>query len=602
MKRKNIEIEDKPDASEGLFDFFRAADTRPIWQWAEDHITLPHSARRSFFSSDTAPYIKAPLEALQSPSVRECTVVAAVQSSKSTIAEVYANWIISEDPGPVMWNFQTDDDAKTAAETRIWPMFNRCKPVAAKIQQGNSKRRTQTVIFNDGSFLVIQGANAPSNLQSQSIRYLINDEVWLWPAGHLDEARKRVTAFWNSKILNVTSGGVVGDDVDMAFRAGTMCEWSFECPKCRTVQPWKWSQLKWDDNTTTRTLTGEWKLQEVAKTIRYECAGESCKQTFIDQPNIRKALNARGVYRAMNENPVPNKVSFHWNALAVEWIPWASLVNEFLAAVDAARHAVMLPLQEFTQKRLAEQWEERAPEDKVTVPSSDYNQGDDWELEKMRFMTVDVQEDHFWYVIRAWAENGASRLVRCGKLGTFDDVRECQQENRVPDKCVLPDAAHRTREVYFWSCVYGWTCVIGSDKKSFSHQCRDGKVKTSLISKPERGDPLMGAHRQAFATGRMKTRYATVFHWSGPGIKDVLESHARGRGPEWQIPRDTPDEWFIHMRSEIKVVRRHPFTGRPETVWKLIGKKQNHMRDCECEQIVAAVIARLLGDGLPENE
>jgi hypothetical protein len=94
----------------------------------------------------------------------------------------------------------------------------------------------------------------------------------------------------------------------------------------------------------------------------------------------------------------------------------------------------------------------------------------------------------------------------------------------------------------------------------------------------------------------MKTRCCPLVRWSNPSIKDILEALSRGKGATWEIPRDTPDFWHEHMRSEVKRVRPNATTGRPEVQYILVGKRQTHTRDCECMQVVMAIIGKVLGD------
>ena len=89
--------------------------------------------------------------------------------------------------------------------------------------------RTQTeVFFPGGLFFILNSANL-SHQQSQSVRWKINDEIWMprW-ADVYEDACKRVTAFeqqGTSHILDISQGGIEGDQADKSFRNGSMREW-----------------------------------------------------------------------------------------------------------------------------------------------------------------------------------------------------------------------------------------------------------------------------------------------------------------------------------------------------------------------------------------
>lgn len=579
-----------------------------VVDWCCQHVRMPYSARQERFSTKIARYIEEPLryaagnQVLHGHRVKETTVLGAVQSAKSSMQEALACFAISEDPGPLMWNFQTNEDAKEAAESRIQKLFSATRPVRERLP-GHGRQRTTAINFDD-LYLIIQGAETRSNLQSKSIRWQINDEVWLWPDGNHAEAKKRVTAFWNSSILNVSTGSIKGSEIDAAFLEADQREWMFKCPSCETFQKYHIKRkgdaggLTWDDNELTHS-GGEWNKLEVAKTVRYEC--DCCDHIFYDTPRTRREMNLSSRYFAQNPNPLPGKVSFHYNALAVEWVPWADIVLEFLNATSLAKQGFLLPLKEFILKRLAEAWEERGAEEAVAVETSGYRMGDAWDEEETKFMAVDVQDLSFYVGIRQVASDGASRGYYYAHLDTWDDVRAAQLEHGVDDKRVLVDASFGPgkmgpRAVFYECCKYGWTALQGDDKEYFSIiDKRTGLSKRRLYGKMQFGDPLIGQKKgqPQYDAKFMKMRVCPLFRWSNPGVKDILENLSRKRGVSWEIPMDIPNEWHKHMAAEVKKVEKSSSTGRPVAKYVQV-KRDNHYRDVELMLLVAMLIARLL--------
>ena len=75
------------------------------------------------------------------------------------------------------------------------------------------KKRNTTIHFRNGMTLWVLGAHNKTNLQRRSIRWLIGDETWRWPVGHMAEAEARVTAFgWLGKCLFMSQGAEENDD------------------------------------------------------------------------------------------------------------------------------------------------------------------------------------------------------------------------------------------------------------------------------------------------------------------------------------------------------------------------------------------------------
>ena len=112
--------------------------------------------------------------------------------------------------------------------------------------------------------------------------------------------------------------------------------------------------------------------------------------------------------------------------MGVWWISWKKLVLEWLKAIEEKKKGNIEPTKAFIMKRLAQVWNEevdlKADWQILDDRKAAYDPEDEWEEEFRRFLTVDMQKDHFWYVCRAWAKGGASRLIEFGKFRAFDEI------------------------------------------------------------------------------------------------------------------------------------------------------------------------------------
>ena len=69
---------------------WRPPDRRPPWAWAEQHIgSIAYSPIPGRFRSDNSPQIREPLEALIDPRVRLVFIIAAIQSGKTSVGELF---------------------------------------------------------------------------------------------------------------------------------------------------------------------------------------------------------------------------------------------------------------------------------------------------------------------------------------------------------------------------------------------------------------------------------------------------------------------------------------------------------------------------------
>lgn len=571
-------------------------DRRPPWRWCEDHIeSIPYSPVPGRFRSEHSPWMREPMEALADPKVRIISILASIQSSKTSVAELGLCYIIANMPGPTLWLDQTDEDARDQAESRLHKLFDECAPVRALYPKDRHKKKTATVHFANGMTLWVLGANNKTNLQRRSIRWLICDETWRYPVGHMAEAEARVTAFgWLGKCLFLSQGGMHGDDTHLKFETTDQREWTFECPHCRTRQPFKWENVEWSKDA--RLDNGEWHYGRVRETTCLRC--EECNTYFQDTDRVRRELNATGRYVAKNPGASSENVGFHWNALCT--MSWGKLAELYLRAKAAARMGDMTLMQQFYQKRLALPWKEWIEDFMVEITPADYRLGDTWALEgaldakgrvvpppfpeggasvPLRFMTVDVQRDHFFLVVRSWSATSSSRLVWCDRVGTWEELEAMQSRFSVHKNLVFVDAGYTTYEVYKECAQRGWTALLGDKRATFVHKGQDGKSVLRFYS------PV----RKVFIGRGLIAR---VHYWSNLNVKDTLAKLRRNKpedGPTWELPVDAPKEYLSHLESEQRVNHN----GRWQ--WDPIGDRPNHWFDCEAMQVAAAYMLKLIG-------
>lgn len=571
---------------------WRLPERIPPWKWCEENVkNIPYSPILGHFKSANSPWVREVMEAMSDPDIRLVSIVAPVQSSKTIGAELCLCYIVANFPGPCLWLSQTDADAKDQAEARLHKLFSECDAVKKLFPADRHKKKTQTVFFSNGMTLWVLEAHAKSNLQSRSIRWLIGDETWQWPNGHMQQAEARVTAFgWLGKCIFLSQGGMENDDTHRKFETTDMREWEFKCPKCGKYQPYKWSNIEWDKNY--RDGEGRMDFAKVRSSVRLVC--EFCKHEIADSDANRRLLNSSAKFVPQNPNAPTTKAGFHWNSLAS--MSWGELAEMYLRAKESCRRGDLEDLKNFYQKRLALPWGDLEEDFTLDISPSGYRMGDDWESEgavgakgavlppphenknrvRLRFLTVDVQMDHFYAVVRSWACDASSRLVYCAKLQTWEDVEILQNRFGVFPQLVFVDAGYSTFEVYRNCAKHNWTALMGDGRMDFPHKV-NGKITQRFYSTARH--PLVS------------DRKCRMHYWSNLGIKDTLARLRSNRNPDegstWEVPSDVPEEYLKMLDSEQRVKKGNSWE------WRQIGKRPNHYWDCEAMQVCAAYMMKL---------
>ena len=581
-----------------LKDAWTPADRREPWRWCEDHIkSIPYSPLPGPFRSENSPWIREVMEAIVDPKIRLVSIIAAVQSSKTTSPELTLCYIIANLPGPCLWLDQTDEDAKDESESRLQKLFESCEPVKKLFPKNKNKQRNCTIHFSNGMTLWLLGAYNKTNLQRRSIRWLFGDETWRWPVGHMAEAEARTTAFgWLGKCVFMSQGGEENDDTHRKFETTDMREWHYKCPKCGKYIPYKWENVEWDDDC--KDENGEYDFSKINHSTALKCP--ECGEYFEDTDRMRRILNKDGKFIALNPNASKENVGFHWNALAS--MSWGKLAELYLRAKIAARKGDSSLLQQFYQKRLALAWREFAEDYRLEIASGSYNSGDVWDEEAgfnklgeiiappfaeneviapLRIMSVDVQMNCFYLVVRAWSINGSSRLLWHEKVLTWEDIEEIQKRFKILDNLVFVDAGYNSFEVYKHCGERNWIALMGDSRANFFHRLPNGKTVLRFYS------PV----KHIFISRYVKCR---MHFWNNLNVKDTLARIRRNQNPAdgatWEVPTDISEDYLKQMESEHRIKKGNSW------IWEQIGNRPNHYLDCEAMNCAGALMLKIIGN------
>lgn len=223
----------------------------------------------------------------------------------------------------------------------------------------------------------------------------------------------------------------------------------------------------------------------------------------------------------------------------------------------------------------------------IETTPSDYRIGEPWENEgniggiSLRFLTVDVQRESFYVVVRSWALDGSSRMMDCAHVQTWEDIVSMQEKYGVRANLVFVDAGYSTYEVYAHCAEHGWTALMGDKRNTFTHRPSGGQTVERFYS-PKRSINL------GYNKGGQS--FCDMYFWSNLNVKDALFRLRKNvTAPLWEVPSNAPTEYLDMLDSESRTYDK----GR--WIWKQIGERPNHYLDCEAMQVCAAIMLKLVG-------
>lgn len=618
-------------------DAWQPPDRRPPWKWAEDNVEeIPHSPSSGRFRSSASPWLREPLECLANPRIFLISIIAAIQSGKTLFAEIGSAWQLVNAPSPVMILHQKDADAELYNATRLRPFYKKIKAVARLFHPDRHKTKKDSAVYLNGAIQLFKGAWNIKNLQGHTLRTIWGDETWQWPAGHMAEVEARLSAYgFNALAVLYSQAGEVGDDTHEKHEQTDKRKWNFKCVDgCGEFYPFEWSRVEWDRDKAKRP-DGTYDFGIVSKTAVYRC---ECGHAYEDTDRNRKRMSAGGKYVATNPDALPGKVGFHWNQLCCK--SWGFLAELYLRAKLAARRGDLEDLKKFYQKRLAISWDDNLESFELEISESSYDPRETWEEEgvmhrkgyvtqrveepdrddfesetayeeartawrdvmkaakPLRFLTADTQGDHWWLVIRSWSPTGSSRLVHWagGRKGdkavlSYDDIEDIAQEWGVPPRFIFIDNGYKTSEVNMECAKRGWVALQGRHRDDgFTHTVakRDRRGKLRKVKVSRYFSPPV---KVEFS----KTLKATVIYWSNLHIKDTLgrlrSNQDPAEGATWEVFKEVGKAYLKQLDSEHRVKQA---SGKMR--WEPITEgRDNHLWDCEAEQVVVANMFKLIG-------
>jgi len=568
----------------------RPPKNQTVSAWIGENVFLPDSPIGAKFDPDAARYCIDILEEYRNPETYEINVVGCTGMGKTAIFEGVHAWIIGQAPGPTLTIGATNNTVKDWVKSRLMKVLEACDATKQFLPRGTKRndKTNDSIIFRHMS-LFMGGANK-TNTQEKSMQYTHGDEPWEWDFGIIKELLARHHDRWNRKNLLQSQGGKKGSEWHQHSKHGKQMRRHFICPECKEPHEWKWDLMKYD---TIKTEGDEYDWLAIEDTVRMECP---CGAEFKDTPNNRRALADSGVWVAEPGKHVPGRITYNVPFFWVWRIRWSKVVQEWILAQDQKRAGNNDPLEQFINKRLADWWEEPSDVPELRTDGDPYSrkefeEGEKWEGEDFRFMTVDVQKNYFWYVIRVWKVGGASRMIKCGKAETWENLRFLQEKFSVPNKGVFIDCGYLPDEVA---------------EKRMLHR--------NEIGKTSKGDPvfeywnmLMGEDSQGYHVKIRKTDFWRTYSnyvnrssqkrvpyrfikYSNLRAKDQLAALMSGKGEVFGVPVDHGKAYAVQMANEQK---KEVSAGK----WRWVpvtSKANNHLWDCEVMGIVAACIYKVL--------
>lgn len=585
-------------------------DRRSITDWAHEKVDFGSS--KSFkgnYDVTNVPWTRAILDDFGNPAIRETTFVAPPQVSGKTIAaEIALLHRIINRPANMSFNTSTNVKAGTWSTTRWEHLLKCCPEVNEQFSEDHNLKTVRRIVFKDGTFLLIQGAETEGNRQADSVEVQINDELHLWEKPWVDQMHSRTLAYKETKkILNISVGGTKGSELEERFLAGTQGEWSHHCPKCSKLFQYVFNHespkcnIRFDLTAAILNPDDSLDLDAFEKTIHVDCP--HCKHEMrYDEARLRR-LNLRGEYVFKRPRAGATVTSYHVNAFAIGAQTWAEILTPWVRLHIRGGVFAKEVLRKFICEPLAEFWVDKPMVVSKEIRLGSYKRADvlapgAWKDEWIRVLAADNQRGekgerpHRWFVCRAFARDGRSRLVDAGRVYEWSELQDKARSLGVPEwsktrpgPWVVVDRRFDTVTVDEVCATYKWHGMMGTDRDVFLHPADSDHPNMEMAFSEDRAIDV------GFGTKEQGRRHALYFLFASQKIQDALA--ILRNSPGYEVPSDIGNwcpEYAEHINSHAQR-KEIDKKGKEVLVWYKIGGHADHLYDCECEIVTLGIRA-----------
>lgn len=589
----------------------------PIIEWAEKNVKLPGSPRSDRFDVSVTPWLREPLEMLFNGLTRIVDLIKPVQSGGSVAGEVALLYIMRFLAGICFYNWPDDKKAAGRWTSRFEDIIQACAEVQALVDALPRFDAVDSQIDFGRLLFRMQGVFQSGNLDSDTVRFQVNEELHQWEPGHLAKSENRTTAVWNYLIFNVSNAGKVGDQLHQSFEAGTMQYWEVKCPGCSNPHHeansvFHQMRAQWDDvkphlgglrydSEGCRLSNGGFNYNKLEPTIRYQMP---CGFIVRDSEVERRALSLGGRYCApTNDGAHLSHRSYTYEAVSVDYISWLKLIQDKHKALFARRHGDPEPWIKYKTERECKFYD---PNDapivgKIVLNTAQNKNRDGLKDRVLRLFALDRQQGesaknefpHWWLLIRDIASNGDSLLVYEGKVETDEQVIAILDDHKCNRWHGVADSGDDTMHVYLFCLKYGINAIKGGTEQFYTHEA--GPRRIFSLEKPLHGminrDPLF-PYAESDEGLIPDQREPLFWLYSKVGIRECL--HWLRASTKHEVPGDASEDYRSHNEAEERVTRQHPRTG--ETIHEYHQlKSRNDLYVCECYVAMQMLMAGNIG-------
>ena len=573
--------------------------------WCERNIQLDYG----YFKREHHPLIVEPLRMAASKRGGYVGLIGSVQHIKTLAAQLWQLYGLHTSPCNAAHYDLTQDALKQLSDDKLVPLIDNTETIT-RLVPDQPYRRTKFYTSTPYGYLRLLSANVLANRNSKTIERITADESWAYKddEGWLEQIHDRQSSFpWQWQMFLPSSGQTAGSQLDELWNKSTQRTWHVPCDCCGEMIPYMWKLPAENGKVpqggmryaSSEEITDDHGVVDwiaLRESVYYQC--QLCGGRMEWDTAEQHRRNTQGRYIVMNESGDPDIEFFHYNAMV--HVPWPELVTKWKEATIARSRGDLSKLENFVRKQLAEAWNEGdyISDEVQENATGGYLLGEAWETDEppLMFCTVDVQKDHYYLVVRAWAViNGQlySRLIERAKVVSVGQIKDYAdkwklKQNGLEGSRVFLDGNYNTLAVQRVAAQNGWLVFRGDKAADFRHKdgvrriygdiqyidCHEGTVNAKSMR-------YCGQIR--FSKSAALNRLSLL-----RSIKDDDGNHV------WTYADDAGSVYERQINAWHRISKTAP-DGKIYYQFINRDSANDHWGDCEQQQVICAAMAGLIG-------
>jgi phage terminase large subunit GpA-like protein len=558
------------------FDIFQVQGKQTVVEWAEENAYLSERVTEMAgrYRTTDHPYVREVLNCYQDPRVKKVALCWGSQTSKTTTIYVGLGWAIDQSPGPILWVWSNEKQARNFANDRFIPFCEDSSVIAKHLPKTidgkiDRDRASALRVEFDRCTLNMIGGQSQRNVRNYPVQYLVIDELDIIPETIRREVEQRIKGR-RSYMIIMSSSPLEDGGIWAEYLTGDQRKFLLPCPHCKKWIPLEWRKEKGVYNLNypeeAKGEDGSYDWHMIKAGTFYSC--QECGGPINDTAKLKMLRQGKWEPTARGE---PGVRSYHLNSLYSPTITFGEMFTRWLRAQDS-----LDGLKQFITGWLAEPWQEEildVTEEATHALAGEYKRGEI--LGEFRLMGVDVQRSHFVWIVRGMDSDGTSYLLDNGFAPTWDELDKVFENYDCSAAVMDTGFGERTQECYeeifrrrsTWWASKGWK-----------------KLAQPVAIKAV--DPFTGTAKGGKA--KIRLLHVDVGVFGG----EMLKRRA-GLVKGFQLYQD-PDREYVRQLNAKFIIEKTTRQGEVVQEWRTKRHGQDHFWDCE---VYLLALSKILGLG-----